>query len=323
MKRSGIQRFFLLVLAAVLVTMVSACSVGGWGSSSSDKSSSTSGSTESATAASAAAVAPAPALVGGSSDASSSGGTTSSQPTGSATTAAANWDRMIIRNASITLQVANVESMLATVRGITDGANGLVFASSTSFDGDNQIATMTLDVPTAQFDQVVNDLRAAPGVKKVQSESISSQDVTDQYIDLQSQLKSLTATQDRLLALMKTATNINDIITLDDHLSNVQTQIDQINGRVQYIAQKSSFSRITLTISPVAIVVHTTGDGGFDLGRAVRSAWDASLRFTGGVLTFAVKAVVFLWWLVPLAVIALGVQAVRRQRHRRPGPVSQ
>jgi hypothetical protein len=259
----------------------------------------------------------------GSSDAAVSGGTTSSQSTGAAPSATTDWDRKIIRNADITLQVTNVESMLATVRGITDNASGLVFASSTSFDGDNQVATMTLDIPAAQFDQVVNALRSALGVKKVQSESITSQDVTDQYVDYQSQLKSLNTTQDRLLALLNSATNMNDIITLNDHLSDIQNQIDQITGRINYIDQKTTFSRITLTINPVAITVHKNEDGGLDLMQAVSTAWAASLRFTGGVLTNLVKTVVFLWWMVPLAAIAYSLFALRRQRRRQNAPIAE
>jgi hypothetical protein len=320
MQRFSMQRFGLVMLASLLVAVLGACSSGGSGSSTADKSTSSSGSSAEATAASAAAVAPAPGLVTGSSDASSAGGTTASQSAASGSTAAVNWDRMIIRNASITLQVTNVESMLATVRGITDGAGGLVFASSTSFDGDNQIATITLDVPAEKFDQVVNSLRSAPGVKKVQSEAVASQDVTDEYVDLQSKLKSLNASQDRLLELIKGATNINDILTLDDHLTDIQSQIDQINGRINYIDKKTSFSRITLTLSPVAIVVHQNNNGGFDLGEAVSSAWRSSLRFTGDVLTVGVKVVVFLWWVVPLAAIAFGIFALRRQRRDRAEP---
>lgn len=233
----------------------------------------------------------------------------------------ADWDRKIIRNAQLDLQVNNVESMLVTIRGITDGAEGLVFASSTSFDGDNQLATITLDVPAAQFDAVINSLRSANGVKKVQRESVTSQDVTDEYVDLQSRLKSLNASHDRLLDLIKQATNINDIVTLDDHLSDIETQIDQTTGRLNYLDQKTSFSRIVVSLSPVSIVTHENG-GGVDLAQTVQDAWESSLNFTGDVLTAVVKVVVFLWWLIPLAAIGYGVISLRRRQRNRETAVS-
>ena len=240
-------------------------------------------------------------------------GTGSNSSTSATTT---NWDRKIIRNADIALKVTSVESMLATVRSITDGVGGVVFASSTSFSGDDQIATMTLDVPADQFDQVVNSLRAVPGVKKVEHESITSQDVTDDYIDLQSQLRNLQATETRLLALMDKATQLQDVLLLDQELSKIEGQIEQTTGRINYLDKRSSFSRITLTLSPFVVSAKNDVNSGFDLAKAVHDAWVASLRFTGGILTGLVTAGVFLWWFWPLAVAALGVWFARRQRGR-------
>ncbi|HVX30767.1 MAG TPA: DUF4349 domain-containing protein [Nitrolancea sp.] len=304
MRRRSLQWCCLAGLLVVLATMLIGCSSGG---DKSEPNSEISASTSSNGASAAL-----PAAASGAEDAS--GGSSAPSSAGQALQAS-DWDRKIIRTAQLDLQVSNVESMLATIRGITDGAGGIVFASSTSFDGDNQLATITLDVPGDRFDQVINSLRSANGVKKVQRESVTSQDVTDEYVDLQSRLKSLNASHDRLLALIAQATSINDIVTLDDHLSDIETQIDQTTGRMKYIEQKTSFSRIVVSLTPVGVVTHEA-NGGFDLAQAVRDAWASSLNFTGDVLTAVVKVAVFLWWLVPLAAIASGVIAVRRRQRR-------
>ena len=305
MRRSILQGLSLIAMLAVLAMMLISCSSSGGDKHASDTESAGSTSSSSASAA-------LPSSATAASAAVSSGG--SSVP-GSSSQALQNadWDRKIIRNAQLDLQVNNVETMLATIRGITDGAEGMIFASSTSFDGDNQLATITLDVPASQFDQVINSLRSATGVTKVQRESVTSQDVTDEYVDLQSRLKSLNASHDRLLDLIKQATNINDIVTLDDHLSNIESQIDQTTGRMNFIDKKTSFSRIVVTLSPVAIDTHENG-GGFDLAQAVQDAWASSLNFTGDVLTAVVTVVVFLWWLLPLAAIAYVIVTIRRRQ---------
>jgi hypothetical protein len=309
MRRSFLRWLSLVVMVVFLATIVVACS-----SSGSDKQSRESESSGSTSSIAASEAYPSAATAA---SASSAGG--ASAPNSSARAQQlADWDRKIIRNAELDLQVNNVEAMLATIRGITDSAQGLVFASSTSFDGDNQLATITLDVPGSNFDQVINNLRSASGVKKVQRESVTSQDVTDEYVDLQSRLKSLNASHDRLLALIAQATNINDIVTLDDHLSDIETQIDQTTGRMNYLDKKTSFSRIVVALSPVGIVTHED-KGGFDLVQATEDAWDASLNFTGGVLTAIVKVAVFLWWLVPLAAIGYGVIIVRRRQRGNGG----
>ena len=298
------RSFGMAALVGLLVVLLVSCSSGGGEKRANDPE--TSGSTSSSAGSAAIPASTAAAAITGGASTSSSSAQPIQMP---------EWDRKVIRTAQVDLQVNNVETMLATIRGITDGAGGLVFASSTSFDGDNQLATITLDVPADQFDQVITSLRSANGVKKVQRESVSSQDVTDEYVDLQSRLKSLNASHDRLLDLIKQATNINDIVTLDDHLSNIESQIDQVTGRMNYIDKKTSFSRIVVTLSPVAVLAHQGGNG-FDLGRAVEDAWASSLNFTGVVLTAVVKVVVFLWWMLPLATIGYGVVTIRRRQRR-------
>jgi hypothetical protein len=313
MRRTILQWLNVIVAVAFVTTILAACS-----SSGSDKKSSesqASGSTSSSAASDAYPSAATAASTSSAGGASVAGMSAQAQQL-------ADWDRKIIRNAELDLQVNNVETMLATIRGITDGAQGLVFASSTSFDGDNQLATITLDVPSANFDQVINNLRSASGVKKVQRETVTSQDVTDEYVDLQSRLKSLNASHDRLLALIAQATNINDIVTLDDHLSDIETQIDQTTGRINYLDKKTSFSRIVVSLSPVGVVTHEA-NGGFDLVKAIEDAWASSLSFTGGALTAVVKVVVFLWWLVPLAALAYAVLAVRRHQRGNRTAVSE
>ncbi len=227
-----------------------------------------------------------------------------------------NWDRKIIRNADISMQVTSVESMLATVRTIADEAGGTVFSSSTSFDGDSQIATITLAVPSQQFDQVVNALRASPEVKKVDKESITSQDVTDQYVDLQSQLRNLQATRSRLLALMDKATQLQDILTVDKELSAIEGQIEQTTGRINYLDKHTSTSQITVSLRPFVALEAPTKKSGFDLPRAVHDAWKSSLQFTGGIATALVKVGVFLWWFWPVVVLAVVVMVIRRNRRR-------
>ncbi len=295
-----------VLVAVVVITLAAAC--GGSGAKNERTSDSSSGIASNSSKSQAPSSTGGQAVVAATSASASSGG--------AAATTTSGWDRKIIRNADLTLQVNNVESFLAAVRSTVDGVGGIVFASSTSYDGDVQTATMTLDVPSDQFDQVVSNLRSQSGVKKVVTESISSQDVTDDYVDLQSQLTNLKATQARLTILMDKATALQDILTVQDELSKVEGQIEQTTGRINYLDKKTSYSRITLTLSPVGVAIETKSTSGFDLGKAVHDAWKASLDFTGGVLTALVKVGVFLWWFWPLAVIGGAVAMVRRQRRR-------
>ncbi len=308
MLRRVVHRFSIVLVIFLGIVLLSAC--GGNGKTSTRDSSSSS-------------AAPSDQSIGATKDGQAftsegggSTGTTSNATSPSATTGSA-WGQKIIRNADITLRVTSVESMLATIRTIADTAGGVVFASSSSYDGDQQIASMTLDIPEEQFDQVINQLRSATGVKKVEKETITSQDVTEQYVDLQSQLRNLQATQARLQQLMNQATQLQDVLTIQQQLSNVEGQIEQTTGRINYLEKHTSFSRITISLLPVGVAVDTGPSSGFDFGQAVHDAWEASLAFTGGVLTGLVKTAVFLWWFWPLALVAGIVFLTRRQRRRQ------
>ena len=124
-----------------------------------------------------------------------------------------NWDRMIIRTATLQLQVKDVAPSLDEVRGLAGAHGGYVVQSDSRIEGEYTIATITLQVPVREFDSVVSKLRKV-GIK-VLGENVSSSDVTEEYTDLQSQLRNLQATEQRMIALMQKAEKIEDILTLD------------------------------------------------------------------------------------------------------------
>jgi len=229
----------------------------------------------------------------------------------------ADWDRRIVRTAELTLTVQNVEQAIAAVRDIATAQGGQILTSSTSYNGDYQSAMLTIEVPSDRFDPTMSALRGLPLVERVDHETTSSQDVTEEYVDLEARLRNAEATEQRLLSLQGQAERLEDILALEREIARVRGEIEQMKGRLNYLERRTSFSRIDLQLLPVA-----AGAGqapGFDFARVVREAWDASMRFAGRVATVAVTVVVFLWWLWPL-VAAGAVYYARRARRRGPTP---
>lgn len=83
------------------------------------------------------------------------------------------------------------------------------------------------------------------------SESTSSQDITQEYVDLQSRLKNAQATESQYLTLLTKATTVQDILNIQDKLSQTRQQIEQIKGRMQYLEQNSAMSLITVSLNTV------------------------------------------------------------------------
>ncbi len=157
-------------------------------------------------------------------------------------------DRKIIRNASLSLQVDDVEKFLGQARSIADEQKGLVTQASTTLKNDKLFANITLQVPSPAFDATISRLRQL--AYKIDSENSTSQDVSEEFVDLDAQVRTLQVSEGTYLELLKKATSVNDTITIQRELNNVRTNIERIQGRLDYLQKKSDFSTITLTVSP-------------------------------------------------------------------------
>jgi hypothetical protein len=242
----------------------------------------------------------------------------SQQPEAIADTSAQVLNRMIIRTAQLTLEVSDIEQALAQARSIALRGGGFVSGSSTHTekvnDQDRMVADLTLQVRSDAVDATISDLRA---LGKVTVESTGSQDVTEEYVDLDSNLRNLQASESAILRLMDKATQIQDILTLQRELTNVRGQIERIQGRKTYLERRTDMATITLSLR-LPPAASTTGlGGGWDpVGVALRG-WQASLALLRGVAEAVIVALAFSWWLIPL--VAFGAY-VWTHRRRTPGP---
>lgn len=250
-----------------------------------------------------------------------SSGQTSDSAKPSATTAgqAASivpWDRMIIRTATLSLSVKDVEASLAAVRDLATGVGGFVAQSSSRYDGEYQIATVTIQVPAERFDSVVDSIRKI--AVKVESENGNSQDVTEEFTDLEAQVRNLQATEARLLALLEKATRMEDILTLQRELTNVRGEIERRQGRVRFLTRRSEMSTVTVSLRPEGIAKPPKPEPVWRPLETARKAWEASSQVLLAIADVVITIVVFFWWLIPLVLLAIYVLRGRVWQ-RRPG----
>ncbi len=228
-----------------------------------------------------------------------------------------DWDRMIIRTATLQLTVKDVGASLDQVRSLADANAGYVSGSDSRVENDYTVATITMQVPARQFDAVMSKLRAI-GIKVTQ-ENVTSSDVTEEYTDLQSQLRNLQATEARMLALQQKADKLEDILTLDRELRQVQGDIEKIQGRTNFLSKRSEMSTITISLYPEIAApppVKAAAEG-WNPGEIAAQAWNSSLQLLSGVVGAAITVAVFMWWAVPLLLLALWL-AVRPGRRTTP-----
>ena len=122
-------------------------------------------------------------------------------------------------------------------------------------------------VPTQLLDDAVMRLRALAG--EVVSESSTSDDVTDEYVDSQSLLKTLRATEESMLQLIQKADTVEEALEVQKELVEVQGEIEVLIGRIKFLEQTSAFPLINvdLRLAPVGMSVEAGLDRTFSGGQ--------------------------------------------------------
>ncbi len=202
-------------------------------------------------------------------------------------------DRMIIRTVTMTISVANVQEAYRQVERIVAEQNGLIAGSQIRQDGDRTTATMTVRVPAdpATYQVTLERLRGI--AERVVDEQAQAQDITEEYVDLESRLRNLRASEESLLALLSRAQRVEDILAIQRELTNVRGQIEQIQGRKQALERRADMATITLQIREIS----TFARAGWNPGETVLEALRSLAQAARGLATAAIWILVWtpLW----------------------------
>ncbi|HEX7538392.1 MAG TPA: DUF4349 domain-containing protein [Dermatophilaceae bacterium] len=242
----------------------------------------------------------------------------------------------LTRNASLDLRVKEVAAAAARVRGIAAGLQAQVISEqigggspgdpiplqegstpTTTRSGSGDVSgfgTLVLSVPADKLDTALDQLSKQVGT--VVRRTTSSQDVTAQYVDTESRLKTMRASVARVRALMTQAKDIGQVVVLEGELSRRQADLESLESQLG--ALKSSVERSTVTISLSTPGNEPQTSTGFLAG--LRAGWNAFTASGSGLLTaigavlpfaafFAIIGGSVFWW-------------VRRRQANRPPPLS-
>ncbi|MBA7676947.1 hypothetical protein ES703_85193 [subsurface metagenome] len=155
-------------------------------------------------------------------------------------------DRMIIRTANMQLVVDDVRNTIDKITDLAQNLEGYVVNSSSWKEGERVVGQITVRVPSSDFHYAMSVLRSM--AVEVNSETTSSQDVTEEYVDLEATLRNLEATEAQLLKLMEKAVKVEDILNVQRELSRVQQDIERTKGRMQYLERTSAMSLIQVSL---------------------------------------------------------------------------
>ncbi|MDW8326400.1 MAG: DUF4349 domain-containing protein [Anaerolineales bacterium] len=215
-------------------------------------------------------------------------------------------DRLVIKNANLTLIVKDTQESLQAITAMVTGLGGFVVSSNTyqtrtGTQGNKVLqGTISFRVPAERFDEALAQLRRM--AVEVDSESITGEDVTAQYTDLESQLRNLEAAEAQLQEIMREAKDTEDVLNVFNQLTSIRGQIEQVKGQMKYFRESAAMSLINVSLIPDALSQPIEVAGWRPEGVA-RDALQALVYALQGLATAAIWLVIYF---LPLALLILG-----------------
>jgi hypothetical protein len=199
----------------------------------------------------------------------------------------------VIKTATVTLEVKDDE-LQETLQNATSSAEkygGFVVSTSVSDDEDNPTGSIVVRVPAERFGDALADLES---LGDVASESVSGQDVTQEFIDLQARLRNYVAQEAVLLKLMDQAQSVSDTIRVQNELQRVQLEIERLRGRITYLEDQTAMSTIELRVAAEGAVGAPPGD--------FEKAWE---RAKDGLVAVIAGLIASLGVILPIGLLTL------------------
>jgi hypothetical protein len=229
-------------------------------------------------------------------------------------------DRIVIKNANLSIVVADPESTMTEIVRMAESLGGFVVSSelyqTTNAEGQEfPRARITVRVPADQLNQALEQIKSGAG--EVLSENVTGEDVTQQYTDLQSRLRNLEQAEEQLRGIMEDANRTEDVLQVYSELTRVREQIEVIKGQIQYYEQSAALSAIAVDIQ-AEDALQPLSIAGWEPAGVARDAVQALIN----ALKFFVNAAIWfgLFILPVLVILMLPILAVvyfvRRARRR-------
>jgi len=155
-------------------------------------------------------------------------------------------ERAVIYNAHVSLETADIQSALAKIRGLAEAYGGYVASSSRSTYGMQNRAEINIRVPKDKFHAAVQQIEA---YGRVLDEDTSSEDITQQYIDVKARLNNLLKQEERLREILDMAKTVDEILKVENELARIRGDIDSLQGQINYLEGVSEMSLISVTLT--------------------------------------------------------------------------
>jgi len=230
-------------------------------------------------------------------------------------------ERMIIQNVDLAIVVTDPKTRMSEIADMAKAMGGFVVSSNlyTTNYGPNYVeapeATITIRVPQEKLDSALEAIKK--DAVKVSYENRNSEDITNVYVDLQSQLKAKQAAEKKLLEILDQATDTEGVLAVYTQLQQIQSEIEVLKGQIKYYDESVALSAISMrliaeeTVQPVEV-------GGWKLEGTANEAIQNLIYFTQGFVRFLITFVLYtlpalILVAIPLYLLFLGGRKLYRR----------
>ncbi len=209
----------------------------------------------------------------------------------------------IIRTANMQLEVEDHLIASQKAEAFAKKYNGYISNSNTRADQNNKHSgTVTIRIPDMHFDAAIAELTLLGEVK---SKNVNGQDVTEEYIDLESRIKNAEKHEERLVQMFRNATDVDEMMQIERELNRVREQIERNEGKLRYLENKVSLSTVTVHMYEPQPAVKEWG------------VWKSVKRSLNHSLATLRWMIELIGWLLPLIVTGLLIGLITRWRVKR------
>ena len=217
-------------------------------------------------------------------------------------------DRKLIRNVNLSLQTKEFDTVLENMSQKVKDLGGYiqdssVWGSSSDYSS-SRSASYTLRIPSDKLDEFI-DVVETLGNVTYKNESVD--DVTLRYVDVESHKKALETEQERLLALLEKAENVEDIITIENRLSDVRYELENYESQIRLLDNQIDYSTVYVDVSEVSRVTDTGKQGFFEevASRFSDSVYVVLMGLRGFAIGILGSLPILVVWGVILAVVVI------------------
>jgi hypothetical protein len=222
-------------------------------------------------------------------------------------------DKKLIKEANLSFETDDIETTAIQVRLIAK-AHKAYLDEENRFEYETESGySMTVRVPETEFDKFLEEVLVNANISKLTNKTIRVNDVTSEYIDVETRLKVKKETEAHYLELLKQAHNLTETMELEKQLSDIRAEIESTEGRMKYLANQVDYSTVHISFTDrKGVTVRFFSE----IKSAFKGGWQVFLRFLIGLT--------YLWVFIPVFFVCryLFIRIRRNRRSKRAGKIS-